>query len=144
MITKFINALFLSFPLCASAASVCDVTIVMRDPYGTYDSAISHVGHSEYVCRNNPDMAPVDCHTAFVSTSLKEWAGTDPVSWAAIQAYTGALGNRMMSVVDTANFRVTYLPASASSGTRTDVQVTSQFGKDPIVAGIYTLVLASI
>lgn len=135
MITKFINALFLSFPLCASAASVCDVTIYMLDSNASYDNAVKHGGLGNYICRNNPDMAPVDCHTAFVSTSLKEWAGTDPVSWAAIQAYTGALGNRMMYVVDEVSRQKTYLPASASSGTRTDVQVAAQFTSAPMLGG---------
>ncbi|HII3146290.1 TPA: hypothetical protein ACY3HI_004739 [Citrobacter braakii] len=126
---KEVSPFFLSFflPSLVSAASACDVKIAIGDTNGTYDNAVTYAKGAVWACAGDPTLQPSDCYRAWIRTAIKEWSGTDAISWAAIQAYTGTLGNRMMYVVDDNGYNRTFLPASASSGVLADVQLLTTF-----------------
>lgn len=129
MSEKFLVPLFLcSFvPLYVSGAPTCDVRIGIGDPNGTYDNVVNYGAGGSWACAGDITMDPNDCHRSGIRTAIKEWSGIDAISWAAIQAYTGTLGNRMMYVVDGYGYSKTFLPASASVGVLADVPLNPSF-----------------
>ncbi|MEG0867331.1 MAG: hypothetical protein RSG77_09785 [Hafnia sp.] len=137
MSERFLVPLFLcSFvPLYVSGAPTCDVKIGIGDLNGSYDSKIDFGRTGSWTCAGEETLDPSLCHMASVKTAIREWSGTDAISWAAIQAYTGTLGNRMMYVVDGISNKTTYLPASASSGVLGAIQMNKQITSIPAIGG---------